>query len=640
MSASGISRSSTASKMSVMSYKNLPNLPGVKRSAKTVNPGLYKQYKKSGLLPQLSDEYEDYESLDSYFPDGDISLAGSMATPYPNQASAYNDTSGRYGLISQQQDRLSKSRALPFCRPETVPNYALSEKLICKFLAYFTENVSGHGKDAQHVRTVEISFFLDDNTLEIVEPKTADGGFSQGKLLKRHRVAKPMDSYDAGAFYTIDDFYCGAELNIYNTNYIIVDCDGYTRRYYKRVLKTDFGGKLDIPLNTYSSNHKIVTLLDKNDARASTVAASPTAKRSSNRVSVAEASAGFYEYDRKVLRFYCLWDNRSQLYGDVVKVRLHYSLADDQIEILPLAGVEGAANGRDKLPRYLKKMRVPKNVTSEMSLNPSSSLTAFGVPNEVEYYHWSDLLIGSTFKIASISLKLVDADEFTKNFFASKGILIQQPDYENDFAFDDLSFNSQSLLTSKSEANIRAETANTNATRSTSNSRLSTSQWTRGSTRDSMRRGSTNDLEGSEGMLMVGLAPPIPKRDGLKLVTNSGVILRFIGMIVDGKPGDEKRQFIIQIYLEDDTLQIREPPMRNSGFNGGVFLKRSRMNTATIPFAPSDVYVGADLHILSHHFSIVDADEYTLHYMESNNDWCESDIKFVMAKIKVCYSEI
>mgnify|MGYP003386211886 CR=1 FL=1 len=134
MSTSGLSRSgiSTSSKMSVMSYKNLPNLPGVKRSAKSTNPSLYKQYKASGLLPQIGDDDEDYESLESYFPDGDASLAGSYATPYPNQASAYNDTSGRYGLISQQRDRISKSRALPFCRPETVPTYALS--LLKEFL--------------------------------------------------------------------------------------------------------------------------------------------------------------------------------------------------------------------------------------------------------------------------------------------------------------------------------------------------------------------------------------------------------------------------------------------------------------------------------------------------------------------------
>ena len=57
------------------------------------------------------------------------------------------------------------------------------------------------------------------------------------------------------------------------------------------------------------------------------------------------------------------------------------------------------------------------------------------------------------------------------------------------------------------------------------------------------------------------------------------VVLRFVSRIKNASHvGDEKRSFIIQIYLEDNTLQIREPPSRNSGYKGGVFLRRTRMS--------------------------------------------------------------
>ena len=145
----------------------------------------------------------------------------------------------------------------------------------------------------------------------------------------------------------------------------------------------------------------------------------------------------------------------------------------------------------------------------------------------------------------------------------------------------------------------------------------------------------------SESEVNMGcLLPEAPKKDGAKMNLFQGVILRFVGQMLDGKPGDENRQFIVQVYLEDDTLQIREPPMRNSGFNGGIFLKRTRMNVADrcIPFSPCDVHVGAVLQILSHRFVINDADEYTLHYMAQNcNQWIHSSLPGVLQKLKVCH---
>lgn len=41
---------------------------------------------------------------------------------------------------------------------------------------------------------------------------------------------------------------------------------------------------------------------------------------------------GFFEYDRKVLRYYGIWDTSSQLFGDSLRVRLHYYLADNTME--------------------------------------------------------------------------------------------------------------------------------------------------------------------------------------------------------------------------------------------------------------------------------------------------------------------
>ena len=43
---------------------------------------------------------------------------------------------------------------------------------------------------------------------------------------------------------------------------------------------------------------------------------------------------GFIKYGNSTLRFKCMWDNREQLYGDLLYFSLNYYLADDTVEIL------------------------------------------------------------------------------------------------------------------------------------------------------------------------------------------------------------------------------------------------------------------------------------------------------------------
>jgi len=51
------------------------------------------------------------------------------------------------------------------------------------------------------------------------------------------------------------------------------------------------------------------------------------------------------------------------------------------------------------------------------------------------------------------------------------------------------------------------------------------------------------------------------------------------------------RYFVIQYFMEDDTIAIQEPPIRNSGFGGGQFLARTKIMKNT-----EDKYTPYDLH--------------------------------------------
>jgi hypothetical protein len=53
-------------------------------------------------------------------------------------------------------------------------------------------------------------------------------------------------------------------------------------------------------------------------------------------------------------------------------------------------------------------------------------------------------------------------------------------------------------------------------------------------------------------------------------------VLRFIVHLVKGGAEDETRDLILNYFTFDDTISIFEPPVRNSGVNGGLFLTRGK----------------------------------------------------------------
>jgi len=89
-------------------------------------------------------------------------------------------------------------------------------------------------------------------------------------------------------------------------------------------------------------------------------------------------------------------------------------------------------------------------------------------------------------------------------------------------------------------------------------------------------------------------------------------------------------------YLEDDTIAIREPPLRNSGFVGGTFLRRTKIHkTAESYYEAKDFYIGAFVNLNGHAFSLNDADDYTLSYMEGKcyQGWPDSDHEAIIRKL-------
>jgi len=100
----------------------------------------------------------------------------------------------------------------------------------------------------------------------------------------------------------------------------------------------------------------------------------------------------------------------------------------------------------------------------------------------------------------------------------------------------------------------------------------------------------------------------------------NGVILRFNANLLTDKSDDGHfRRFVIQYFMEDDTIAIREPPVRNSGVMGGNFLRRQVIKKPNgVRYSAGDMYVGNVVDFLSHQFVLLNADEYSHRLMEND----------------------
>mmetsp|Transcript_8349 Transcript_8349/g.12451 ORF Transcript_8349/g.12451 Transcript_8349/m.12451 type:complete len:635 (-) Transcript_8349:293-2197(-) len=574
------------SSMSDISMPDLPNLPGIRRDLSAINPKLYKEFKasKSQIFSKIE---EDSNSVTSFFDDPNriMDLSKSLSH-FPNQSGSFNDLTGRYSIRSQQQDRRNNHRSLPFSSLDGKKSFVNSNKLVCTFIAFFTENFEK--TIGEQSRKVHIKFHLEDNTIEVVEPRVENSGSINGQFLKRHQVPKPKFLVSEGdlPYYTIEDFYsAGVEIEMYNRVFVIVDCDDATKNYFEE-RGMPFGAPLKLPNSVYDPTRRPGAT--RGSSRAST--ASATGGKSKGKPKV----LGAFEFGRKVLRFYGVWDCRASLFGDELKVKLHYSLADGALEIVPVHERNG---GRDRLPKYLKRTQVMKeredfmNTTAasidEYSLagysssgliSSGSMLALLGEGPGIEppqAYHWKDLTIGMRIPVASLDILLIDADEFTREFYNSKEIPLAPPIELPKPIYPDVS----------------------------------------------------NEP----------IPPLIPKpiktmEEKKKANIYMGVVLQFQAILDNPKEADKSRQFVIQYYMENDTVQIMEPQVRNSGHKGGVFLTRCKLENS---LNPPDIYLGAVVSILAHKFVVLDADLYTLKFMENHTEiWRQCELSQIVKKIK------
>ena len=83
------------------------------------------------------------------------------------------------------------------------------------------------------VHHCRILYFLEDDTVKVVEPQTYNAGLPQGTIIRRHRISLPPPCEDS--YYNLEHFNVGCEVNLYGKVFLICGCDQFTRNFLNRL---------------------------------------------------------------------------------------------------------------------------------------------------------------------------------------------------------------------------------------------------------------------------------------------------------------------------------------------------------------------------------------------------------------------
>ncbi|KAG8545694.1 hypothetical protein GDO81_020488 [Engystomops pustulosus] len=434
-----------------------------------------------------------------------------------------------------------------------IPSYVAFDKKVLRFEGYFKETVPISQDEHYRVRKVSIYYYLEDDTISVVEPPVENSGIPQGTFIKRQRHPKN----DNGDHYHWKDLNVGINITLYGRTLRLISCDRFTQDF----LESE-GIELNLPEEIPPDPY---TEIRKEPNRTYTTPPD------------FDKLKQFLTMDRKVLRFFSLWDDSGSMFGEIRPVIIHYYLVDDTVEVRE---VHERNDGRDPFPVLMRRQRLPKSVKDLRDTFPKCVLE-MSEQEVTEWYTPRDFMLGRHVTILGRKFFLYDCDAYTLDFYQEK------------LGVQDLT---PADVTKPQEEEVTQEIPPYNGY---------------GLLEDSLQNCLT-------------LIPKPPKKDVIKMLENDHKVLRYAAALDSMNPEDKERRFILSYYLSDDTISIFEPQIRNSGIIGGKFLEKSRVtkpgSTMDNPvyYGPDDFTIGSVVEVFRQRFIIKDADRYVLNYMKTH----------------------
>ncbi|XP_054471819.1 EF-hand domain-containing family member C2 [Anoplopoma fimbria] len=482
-----------------------------------------------------------------------------------------------------------------------LPSWIAFDKQALCFEAFFQEAVPVAQDETYRIRKCKIYFYLEDDTVQVVEPEYKNSGIPQGTLIHRQRIPLPAPNDDQ--FYNIFHFNINQQMVLYSRAFTVTNCDSFTRNFLSK-LGVRLNNPATVPDDPYTKHRE--------EIEKSMKPLRPYERR--------DTLKQFLDQDRKVLRFNCYWDDTENVFGDPRVLVLHYYLADDTVEILEIISPNC---GRDTVPKFLHRGKLPKHATHMKQPGQITDRTVLNVFSSTsqdqlyildslktgafqdEFYKDCDLTVGGEVNVWGRRVIITDCDDYTKEHYRSK------------YGIEDFTPVAYKVPPVP---------------------------------KPQRRMPPYNGFGSEEDSLSScqGLVPKPPQKDFRRFLDKDSCdltnVLNFRAKMVTTDPVDRERVFIISFFICDDSICVFEKPQRNSGVLGGKFLERGRVKKPGQELFKSelseylkaqDMYVGATICLSSKHFQVLDADEYTFNYMKQHAEkFPKANVGNILSKLR------
>ena len=282
----------------------------------------------------------------------------------------------------------------------SLPQWRKFDKNVLRFKGYFKEHVTESSFENYRIRPCSILYYLEDDTIQIIEFKSENSGMPQADLLKRSRLINYNDNKEINW----RDFNLGKNIFLAGKNFHICNCDKFTENF---LIKNgvEINKPEEIPEIDFSQKYSMIDFakIKKNIAEI----------KEYNEVGLGGGHPNkglkqFLENYRKVLSFEITWfDDKYD--KEVKRYKLNYYLSDGQIEICEIKVVN---SGKGHFPKLLNKTLLPK--IPRMIHCPGLET------KEEEYYTPKDLILGNYINVYNRRCRIVGCDEFTKKWYKEK----------------------------------------------------------------------------------------------------------------------------------------------------------------------------------------------------------------------------
>ncbi|KAK7201769.1 EF-hand domain pair (DUF1126) [Novymonas esmeraldas] len=443
---------------------------------------------------------------------------------------------------------------------------------VLRYYGYCIEPVSDSAQETERVRKVVLTMFLEDGTMSVTEPRQDNSGFAFAANLKRHIVPSPD-----GKPITAAQLKVGEPVSFYGRTYILYDADPFTRALLQEAGE-------EVPAAMVPPTDAYTTIRSRPVAKAHDVPSIAASSPLNTMLSSAQvrATRQFLEFDRKVLRCDCTWDDTSSLYGTKHFLTLYYFLSDGSLAIVEK---DVQNSGRDPFPKFFSRQRIakPTDASGKFDSSTLGSVTFKENANTV-YYTDEDIRIGNVLNLYGRRVVIHDYNQFTRDHMAQRfGITAYAP------------IPGAAPPPFVPPCSTRREISE-----------------------EEMRERHNE------------------KHEEQRRHRFANSVVKFLARIDNGKEEDKVRRFVLAVYPGDNTVAIFEPVIRNSGIVGGKFLQRQKVRRPDGDYLHADdFYVGARVLLNSFPFVILNSDEHSLDYMEHNpEEFGHSDINKIVRKMQ------